>query len=198
MIKIGISGGTYNPIHNWHLLVGECARQQFGFDETLFICNGNPAHKDGTLDKLLRFEMTDLAVQSNPHFRASRVEIDREGKSYMLDTLKELRRHYGPSADLNLIIGLDNLEPILTWHGATEVLKMVRLLVAPRYHELACPDKIRKVLPAGTVFDVIDCPTSSISSSLIRERRRLGKSIRYLVPDAVHDLIMSRGYYTGD
>ncbi len=197
MLEIGISGGTYNPIHNWHLLVGECARDQFKFDETLYIPNRTPAHKTDTLDSLLRFEMVEVGVRTNPYFRASRIEIDREGKSYMLDTLKELRRQYGDEARLNLIIGLDNVEPIMTWHGASEVLSMVRLLVAPRYHDLACPDKIRKLLPAGTVFDVIDCPTSSISSSLIRERVRQGKSIRYLVPDDVHDLIIGRGYYRG-
>ena len=195
MLEIGISGGTYNPIHNWHLLVGEYARVQFGFHETLFIPNGNPAHKTDTLDKELRFEMVDLAVRTNPHFRASRIEVDRQGKSYMLDTLKELRRQYGSDARLNLIIGLDTLEPIMTWHNAREVLRMVRLLVAPRYHELADPVKIRQALPCATEFAVIDCPTSSVSSSMIRERVQAGKSVRYLVPDAVNDMILDKGHY---
>lgn len=195
MLEIGISGGTYDPVHNWHLLVGECARDQFGFHETLFISNGDPVHKAGRTDKELRWSMLAAGCASNPYFRASRIEVDRPGKSYMLDTLKEVKRHYGPDCRLNLIIGLDTVEPIMTWYSAHEVLHMVRLLVAPRYHELADKDKIRKALPCDTDFDVIDCPTSSISSSLIRERVRLRKTIKYMVPPEVEEMILRHELY---
>lgn len=197
MLEIGISGGTYDPIHNWHLVVGECATDQFSFSECLYIPNGDPVHKTDTLDKEKRFKMVELAVRSNPRFRASRIEIDRPGKSFMLDTVKEVRRHYGSAARLNLIIGLDNLKPngIMTWHRVGELLAMVRLLVAPREHELACKDKIAALLPPATDFDVINCPTSTTASRDIRRWRREGRSIRYLVPEVVYDEIMSQGYY---
>lgn len=198
MKEIGISGGTFNPIHNWHLLAAQFAISQFGLDKVLLVPNGDPPHKkSGVLPKEERFEMVVAAALTMPgKLEASRVELDRKGPSYTLDTLQILRARYGPKVRLNLIIGLDNLEPIPNWYKANEIFKLARLLVAPR---LCIPaeevERLTKNLPAGTDYAFIDAPTSSVSSTLIRDMLVRGESVQYLVPPAVHDILRAKRHY---
>lgn len=198
MKELGLSCGTFNPIHDWHLLTAQCALEQFGLDRVLLIPNGQPPHKKSdVLDKELRWEMVAAAAATHPGFEACRIELDRQGPSYTLDTLKALKAQYGDSVRLNLIIGVDNVEPIPRWYKAEEIFKLVRLLIAPRQHvDAEAARRLASNLPAGTVWDIItDVPHSNISSTMIRQWIRQGRSVRYVVPDAVHRIITEKRLY---
>jgi nicotinate-nucleotide adenylyltransferase len=201
MFEVGISAGTFNPIHLWHTLVADCARAQYGLNEVLFIPNGNPVHKTGVLDKEIRYEMVQAAIAKNPFFKASRVEIDRKGKSFTIDTLRALKAQYGDNVRLNLIVGIDNIDPqsslpITCWRESEEVLRLCRLLISPREMEMAEAQKVAAMLPSNANFALIDCPTSTLSSTLVRERVKAGKSIRHLVEPEVFEIITKNRYYT--
>lgn len=203
--RIGLSMGTFNPIHLWHLQVAQCAWDQHELDFVLFIPNGDPPHKKGVVDKFLRLRMVQAAIRGIKHFRVSRVEVDRPGKSYSIDTIKRLRELYGPDVELCLIIGIDNLDQLAkkTWYKTDELLRLpnFRLLIAPRARDLAIREKIAAVLPPGTRFDIIDTPDSNVSSSMIREWYATGRhrSADFLVPNAVRKLINRfRLYLDGD
>lgn len=198
MKEIGISGGTFNPIHNWHLVAAQCALEQFGLDKVLLVPNGDPPHKKhDVLDKELRWEMVSAAAATMPgKLEASRIELDRQGPSYTLDTLTALKAQYGCGVRLNLIIGLDNLEPIPRWYKADEIFKLVRLLIAPRLNIPAEEiTRLTQHLPAGTDFAFIESPASTVSSTIIRDWLRRGKSVQYLVPPAVHHILLAKGHY---
>ena len=200
MYELGICAGTFNPIHLWHPIVADCARQQFGLDEVLFIPNGNPVHKKGVLDKETRFEMVQAAIAPSPFFTASRIEIDRVGPSYTVDTLRSLKAQYGKDVRLNLIIGLDNVQggdlPVTQWKEADEVFRLCRLLIGPRNFELPEAKKIAAQLSSSKAdFELIECPASTLSSTLVRERIAAGQSIRHLVAPAVFEIITARRLY---
>ena len=198
MKELGLSCGTFNPIHYWHLIAAQCAMDQFGLDKVLIIPNGEPPHKkNDILDKELRFEMVAAAATTNSgKFEASRIELDRTGPSYTLDTLTALKTEYGEGVRLNLIIGVDNIEPIPNWYKADEIFKLVRLLIAPRLNvDMAQARVLAQNLPAGTVLDIIDAPSSSLSSTMVREWIRKGRSVQYLVPPAVNAILVAKGHY---
>ena len=196
-LKIALSMGTFNPIHLWHLQVGQCAWDQFDLDFTLFIPNGDPPHKDGVVDKELRYQMVLAGIRGNPRFKASRMELDRTGKSYTVDTLRGLKKRYGAAVELNLIIGLDNLEGIKRWREADEIFKLARILVAPRNAETITREQIAAELPEEAQFDIIDCPNSDISSTTVRNWIKAGRarSADYVVPNAVRKIITRYGLY---
>lgn len=197
-LRIGLSMGTFNPIHLWHVQVAQCAWDQFDLDYVLFIPNGDPPHKSDVADKEIRFRMVQVGTRGNSHFQASRIEIDRPGKSYTVDTLRALKAQYGDDVELFLIIGLDNLEPINHWMEATEIFKLCQLLVAPRNAAIGERDKIAAALPDGARFDIIDCPDSGISSTLIRNWIKSGRarSADYLFPNAgVRNLVIRHRLY---
>lgn len=201
MYDIGVYTGTFNPLHFWHLIVADFAREQHGLKEVLFIPNGNPVHKKGVVDKELRFDMVEAGIKNNPFFKASRIEIDREGPSFTVDTLRALKAQYGACARLNLIVGLDNVKPdsnlpITRWKDAPELFKLCRVLVGPRNFERAQREKLSAFLPAGADFDVIDSPSSTMSSSFIRERIARGQSVRHLVPEPVLEIVIRERLYS--
>lgn len=201
MFELGISAGTFNPIHLWHTVVADSARTQFGLNEVLFVPNGNPVHKSGVLDKEIRLEMVQAAIAGNPFFKASRVELDRKGPSFTVDTLRALKAEYGDNVRLNLIMGVDNIDPssslpITRWKESDEVLRLCRLLIGPRHMEMADAQKVAAMLPAGADFGLIDCPTSTLSSTLVRQRVKAGKSIRQLVAPAVLEIITRHRLYS--
>lgn len=196
MKQLGLICGTFNPIHCGHLLIAECARDQFKLDRVLFVTSPKPPHrKDHQLEARARHEMVSLAVSGNIYFQASDLELNRSGESYTSDTVRQIIQI--EKSKINLIIGSDNLPHINSWHDWSYLLANCRILVAPRLIDLEvnCQSgKSNMELPAGD-FAAIDLLPSSISSSAIRQRLQLGKSIRYMVPDAVNKLIHERGYY---
>jgi nicotinate-nucleotide adenylyltransferase len=196
MRHIGIMGGAFNPPHTRHLMVAQAALGQFNLEKVLFVPSGNPPHKKtDLLDKELRFAMVAAAVADNPLFEASRIEVDRPGISWTIETLEELQRQYGPDVRLNFIMGEDNINSLKMYDRRADFLKLCRLLVSPRAS--ADPALIatwKQILPEADL-EVIDCPANSVSSTLIRNWVRDGQSIRYLVPAAVNDIIVREGHY---
>lgn len=190
-LRIALSMGTFNPLHLWHLQVAHCAWDQFGFDFVLFIPNGDPPHKKGVVRKELRYRMVKAGIKGNPAFKVSRIEIDRPGKSYTVDTLKALKRLYGDDTELYLIIGLDNVEAINGWSRPDELFKLCSLLIAPRNSKDCSRESIAKALPEGVEFEIIDSPDSNVSSTMIREWIARGRqaSADYLVPNGVRRII---------
>jgi nicotinate-nucleotide adenylyltransferase len=188
--ELGLFSGTFNPIHVGHLLIAECARDQFSLEKVIFIPARKPPHKkEDLLDPEARLDMVESAIVDNPYFESSRVELDRDGPSYTVDTVRHFRMLF-PDARLNLIVGGDNAPFVHQWHEAEELLKMARLLMAPR------PQPVENGQPvqAGDSA-IIEVPEFAISSSAIRERIRQNGSILYMVPPGVHAQIQKHGYY---
>jgi nicotinate-nucleotide adenylyltransferase len=197
MRHLGIMGGTFNPPHYLHLLVAQLAGEQCGMEKVLFVPSGQPPHKKADLlPKEVRFELTAAAVRGNPLFEASRIEVDRPGVTWSIDTLRELNRIHGPEVRLNFIIGDDNLPVIRDYEKRDEFLTLARLVVCPRKRvgNKANIRRWRKSIPnADMVF--VDCPQFPFSSTLVRDWLAQGRDVRYLVPAPVLDIIKERGYF---
>ena len=134
-VSIGLMGGTFDPIHYGHLFIAEEARIACGLSEVIFFPNNQPAHIEGksaAADAQTRFELTRCAIQDNPHFRVSRIEIDRPGKSYAFDTIQQFQRELGAGVELHFIVGADSINDILTWHRGTELFDLCRFVAASR------------------------------------------------------------------
>jgi nicotinate-nucleotide adenylyltransferase len=196
MKLIGIMGGAFNPIHSRHLMVAQSAVDQLGLDEVLFVPTGDPPHKKtDLLDKEARYEMVAAACADNPRFTASRIEIDRPGTSWTLDTLKELTTLYAGSARLHFIIGEDNLPVLKNYAKRAEFLSLCRLVVSPR--SSVDPTALalwKQDLPEADLV-VLDCPANEVSSTIIRHWLRAGRSVRYLVHEAVCKLLTNKKHY---
>ncbi len=206
MRQIGLFCGTFNPIHMGHLIIAECARDQFKLEKVLFVTSPAPPHRaDTLLDGHARHEMVKAATADNPFFVPSSIEIDRTGPSYTIDTVKELRTIYGEDLKINLIIGGDNLPQLHTWKNHEELLELCRILVVPRLRYLDETDTALRVVGQdstvsnvgydGADIVIIDFPGIKISGSNIRERVRAGKTVLYMVPPAVNELIVNHGYF---
>lgn len=203
MNEVGLFCGTFNPIHLGHLLIAECARDQFKLAKVLFVLSPRPPHRGkDLLEAEDRFALVEAACKSNKNFLASRLEMDRPGPSYTVDTVKALQESY---ERVNLIIGGDNLAYLKTWHNYEELLSLTRLLVVPRLRyqdedpalkcvreESISPQAVD--LP-GADIEMVDFPGIAVSASLIRSRAACGKTILYMVPPEVDELIRARGYY---
>jgi len=195
-MKIGIFGGTFNPPHVGHLIVIESVRDQERFDTVLFVPSASPPNKqvnlqDGTLAPASdRLKMTQLAVQGNPAFEVTDIEIRRTGPSFTVDTVDALTALH-PNASLSLIIGSDNLMEFHTWKSPRDILAKVELVVMNR------PGfDLRQAHPEyGRLAKVINVPQVGVSGTDIRRRVKLGRSIRYLVPIPVADYIHYSNLY---
>jgi nicotinate-nucleotide adenylyltransferase len=190
--RLGVLGGTFDPIHHGHLLQASEVASAFALDEVLFIPAGTPWQKGHrpVSPAADRFAMTAIATAGAPAFRASRVEVDRSGPSYTVDTVEELRRRRGPGAELFLIVGADSLAGIFSWRDAASLMAMARVVACSRAgYRLADPG-----VPGGV--SMVERPGHRISSTMIRERVRAGAPIRYLVPDGVAAYIATRGLYS--
>lgn len=195
MREIGIFCGTFNPIHWGHLFLAEYARDQYGLEKVMIVTSPAPPHRShGLLDGELRHEMVTAAVAANPSFEASRIELDRRGPSYTVDTLRAYRQKYGEKVRLNLLIGQDNLPHLKTWHEPEVLLSLARLLVAPRHQDVTRAD-LEQQLPAGTACDVIQAPRIPVSGSQIRQRLKEGRSVLYMVVPEVYRLLVDRKHY---
>ncbi|MCI5775432.1 MAG: nicotinate-nucleotide adenylyltransferase [Aerococcus sp.] len=185
--RVGILGGTFNPIHNGHLIIAEQVREKLGLDEIWFMPDYEPPHVDAkdAIDSRYRLAMLCLALNSNPSFVVETAEIERQGKSYTIDTVKDLKKRY-PNIQFYFIIGADMVEYLPKWAKIDELVDLIQFVGVQRPgHQLETP------YPVMTV----DVPLIDISSSKIRQMIHEGESIRYLVPDAVAEFIMKEGLY---
>ena len=198
--KIGILGGTFNPIHCGHLIIAEAVRERFCLDKVLFIPSGQPPHKpdDEVIDAEYRYEMVRRAVASNRFFETSRVELDREGYTYTINTLRTLREEYGADTGLFFIIGADVIPELTTWKDFDLVFKLCEFIAVlrPGHDRKSFETDIRQIKNNYDIkINITDAPLIDISSSDIRERCSRGNSIKYLVTEGVEEYIYSEGLY---
>lgn len=197
--KIGIMGGTFNPIHFGHLILAEQAMEVYDLDEVLFIPSGNPYMKDTEpiADRTARGHMTELAIKGNPHFRMSSLELDREGPTYTYETLNALKEG-NPDCTYYFILGADSLLTMETWKNPKEIFKNCVVIASVR--GTGTEDKIEKIathLIYEYQADVHILPARFIdlSSTEIRQRIAHGKSVRYMLPEKVREYIYENGLY---
>ncbi|GAB3860140.1 nicotinate-nucleotide adenylyltransferase [Micromonospora andamanensis] len=190
--RIGIMGGTFDPIHHGHLVAASEVADRFGLDEVIFVPTGQPWQKaDVPVSSAEdRYLMTVIATASNPRFQVSRVDIDRGGPTYTVDTLRDLRSRYGTKAQLFFITGADALERILSWKDLDEIFELAHFIGVTRPgFELTAAH-----LPADTV-SLVQVPAMAISSTDCRARVARGEPVWYLVPDGVVQYIAKRRLY---
>lgn len=192
-MKIAIMGGTFNPIHYAHLLSAEQVRDGLGYDKILFIPSARPPHKEprDIIAPEHRYQMTLLATADNSHFEVSRIELDRVGPSYAIQTVKELQAVYGKECKLAWIIGADSLIDFQIWKDFDELLDICHFIATtrPNYCLDKVPPELRNRVQLFSITGV------DISATEIRERIRKGRSIRYLVPKAVMEYIERHQLY---
>jgi nicotinate-nucleotide adenylyltransferase len=193
--RVGIMGGTFDPIHHGHLVAADEARWQFELDRVVFVPTGQPWQKPvGVSDAEDRYRMTVLATASNPAFSVSRLEIDGARPTYTVDTLRRVAAELGPGVRLFFITGADAVLQILTWKDPQEVLALAELIAATRPgHDLS--GLVEKVPAAAGRVHPMRIPALAISSTEIRRRVAAGAPIRYLVPEGVAGYIEQRGLY---
>lgn len=199
--RIGIMGGTFDPIHIGHLILAECAYEQFRLDTVRFMPSGNPPHKkdrtDGAADEE-RLEMVRLAIAGNPHFSLDAEEMYRTGYSYTSDTLTALRGRH-PDTDYYFIIGADSLMALDTWHRPDTICQNCTLLAAVRDRiPLSVMEEKIEVLHEkyGADIRLLHSPNIELSSTDLRTRISEGKSLKYYIPDLVLDYIEKNGLYS--
>lgn len=200
-MKIAIMGGTFDPIHMGHLVTAEAVRHEFDIDEVLFVPTGNPPHKAGMgiTSAEQRYLMTVLATAANAHFNVSRIEIDREGTTYTIDTIKELSKTYGPETKLYFITGADAVHEILTWKNSEELLQMCTFVAVtrPGYQKQQLINHIEELRTQyHSSIKFLEVPALAISSSDIRKRVKAQSPIKYLVTSAVENYIYKHKLYT--
>ena len=197
--RIGLMGGTFDPIHNGHLLLAENSRKAFNLDKIIFMPAGIPPHKK---DKHLssnthRYNMTLLAINSNRHFFLSDMELKKEGISFTIDTIKYLKSLY-IDTEIYFILGSDSLFQIDTWKDYQELLTLCHFIVAPRpnFHNEKLENTVNTLNSLyNSSIHIVEGPVLDISSSEIRDRVRKGLSISYLVPKPVEEYIYKHGLY---
>ncbi len=186
-------GGTFDPVHHGHLVAASEVAGRFELDEVVFVPTGQPWQKGVVSPAEDRYLMTVIATASNPRFHVSRADIDRDGPTYTVDTLRDLHAVYGPTAELFFITGADALAKILSWKDALEMLSLAHFVGVTRPgFELT-----DEHLPADSVT-LVEVPAMAISSSDCRARVAAGKPVWYLVPDGVVQYIAKRRLYRPD
>lgn len=192
--RLGVMGGTFDPIHHGHLVAASEVASRFDLDEVIFVPTAEPWQKGHRMVSSAedRYLMTVIATASNPRFSVSRVDIDRGGLTYTIDTLRDLRAERGDEADLFFITGADALAQILSWRDADELYRLAHFVGCTRPgHRLANPG-----FPEGTV-SLIEIPALAISSTDCRARVSNGEPVWYLVPDGIVQYISKRKLYRG-
>lgn len=185
-------GGTFDPVHNGHLVAASEVASRFELDEVVFVPTGQPWQKSNSPVSAAedRYLMTVIATASNPRFSVSRVDIDRSGPTYTIDTLHDLRARYGEKTELFFITGADALEAILGWHRAAELFALAHFIGVTRPgHALS-----DRGFPDGSV-SLVEVPALAISSTDCRARVETGNPVWYLVPDGVVQYISKRSLY---
>lgn len=198
--RIGIFGGTFDPIHLGHLIIAEELRYRLALDRILFLPAGRPPHKtDREISpNQQRLEMLEMAIADNPHFAVSTVDLKRPGLSYTADSLAVLQAEF-PDRELYFLMGQDSLRDFPTWHEPGRIVRQARLGVALRPGVVVDIDTIVRQVPAAAGrIKLIDVPLIQIASRLIRQRVREGRPITYQVPRAVEGYIRAHGLYRAD
>lgn len=189
--RIGVMGGTFDPIHHGHLVAASEVATHFGLDEVVFVPTGEPYQKRDVTTGEHRYLMTVIATASNPRFTVSRVDIDRDGPTYTVDTLRDLRAQF-PDADLYFISGADAIAQVLDWKDIDQAWEMAHFVAVTRPgHALTLSG-----LPSDNVSQ-LEVPALAISSTDCRARVRSGSPVWYLVPDGVVQYIAKHALYRG-
>jgi nicotinate-nucleotide adenylyltransferase len=187
--RIGVMGGTFDPIHNGHLVAASEVQQHFDLDEVLFVPTGQPWMKPAVTDSEHRYLMSVIATAANPRFTVSRVDIDRDGPTYTIDTLRDIRSLH-PDADLFFISGADAIAQILDWKSVDELWSLAHFVAVSRPGH----DLVISALPAQEVSS-LEVPALAISSTDCRSRVSRGFPVWYLVPDGVVQYISKHHLY---
>ncbi|MEN9993271.1 MAG: hypothetical protein RLY83_841 [Actinomycetota bacterium] len=189
MTRLGVMGGTFDPIHHGHLVAASEVASAFNLDGVLFVPTGEPWQKTKVTDSEHRYLMSVIATASNPRFTVSRVDIDRDGPTYTVDTLRDIRAAY-PDAELFFITGADAIKQILEWKDVDQVWPLAHFVAVTRPgHKLELPEA-----PAGAI-SVLEIPALAISSTDVRARVAKGDPVWYLVPDGVVQYIGKHNLY---
>lgn len=200
--RIGILGGTFDPIHLGHLIIAEQARDQYELDRVLLIPSGHSYFKDNRSKKVqsaqVRLRMTQIAAEGYAPFEVSDIEVNRPGNTYSFETLEELKAN-NPDAELFFIVGADTVCAMRTWREPARIFAVCTILAAMREDQVD-PEKLREETRSlekdfGARIYPVSIPNIGISSTQIRERAALGKSIHYLVPDSLESYIIETGIY---
>lgn len=198
--KIGIMGGTFDPIHMGHLILGETAYEQLGLDKVFFLPAGNPPHKQNRIGRatdVQRVEMVRRAIAGNPHFELSLAEMHADGFTYTYRTLEKLQQEH-PTTRLYFILGADSLFDFDKWKEPQRISNACTIVAAVRNH--LSPNKLEVRLAAlhqqfGGSFIKLDTPNLDISSEFIRKRIHLGQTVRYYLPDTVLAYVKNQQIY---
>ena len=198
--RIGVFGGTFDPIHVAHLAVAEDCRAQLALDELLFVPTGHPPHKQGRQISSVvdRVAMVELAIADNPRFSLSRVDVDRPGLSYTVDTLRDLRLERGPDVDFFFIVGGDSLRELGSWRNPDQIFEECQVVAVNRPgYPTDDLTMLERAAPRsrGRVIQLM-VPELAIAASDLRRRVATGQSIRYLVPDSVWRYIERQQLYS--
>ena len=197
--KVGILGGTFDPIHTGHLILAEAAYESFSLDYVLIMPNGNPPHKAGQVNATMeqRTRMVELAVADNPHLKVSDFEKTPQDYHYTYETLEFLKKEH-PDTDYYFILGADSLVHFHTRMEPRRICEACSILAATRDH-MESEELTARIQELSRVFGAhiypMETPNIDISSNMIRERVRTGRSIRYYVPEAVEEYIYKKGLY---
>jgi nicotinate-nucleotide adenylyltransferase len=196
--RVGIFGGTFDPVHIGHLIIAEEARVRLALETVFWVPARISPHKmcDAPASAAHRLRMVEMAVASNAHFDVSTMEIEREGPSYTVDTLQAYRERLGPEVDLYFVMGMDSLEGFGRWREPERILSLCRLVVASRPGHPPNLSEVEGQVPGlRERLDILDGVDIGISSTALRARVREGLPIRYQVPEAVRAYIAREGLY---
>jgi len=198
--RVAVMGGTFDPIHYGHLVTAEAVRHEYNIDRVIFIPTGRPAYKraDSVTHSEHRYLMTVLATVMNPSFRVSRMEIDREGQTYTIDTIKQLKAMCAPGTKIYFITGADAVHQILSWKDADELLTLCSFIAVtrPGYNPAVLREQVQAIKQKyETRLHFLEVPALAISSSDIRARVGMGKPVTYLLPEEVERYIKKSGLY---
>ena len=200
--RLGIMGGTFDPIHIGHLTIAEEMRQALDLDAVLFIPTGAPVFKKDqhVTDAHDRVEMVRLAVSDNPHFDVSTIEADREGDTFTVDTLREMREHYPDNVTFYFMVGSDSAATVGKWRGSKELAQLTHLVVAAGRPGSLQEDELCPIIEAAGPFEyhIVHTSILAVSSTMLRDRLVKGDTCRYLIPERVLEYIRDHGLYAGD
>ncbi|BEU87397.1 nicotinate-nucleotide adenylyltransferase [Selenomonas sp. TAMA-11512] len=195
--RVGIMGGTFDPIHNGHLVIAESVRDAFSLSKVIFIPAADPPHKPAMIDAVHRLRMVWLATNSNPYFQVLDIELKREGPSYSVDTIQSLVEQCEDRCEFYFIIGADELNILPEWHKIEELVTLCRFIIAKRPGVEADMSRVCEMLgeAAQRRFYFCDTPELEISSTDIRKRIRDRQSVRYILPQEVEAYVRKEGLY---